>query len=123
MTTQIKGASQYIRLKDGSRALYCAGDYSLYHPSTDQLSQGVFSYELGKWFSSVFNYQMYLYDNMLSPYDNPQMRNQHFDTFEKMRQKHQSREMIQARKDKYRFDMIEENIIIQTNDDNDYLED
>ena len=70
------GSNQFVRLYDGSRALYDAYDYSLHHPSTDQTTSGIFSYKYNMWFSSAFNYYMYMYENSLGPYEDPNYRAQ-----------------------------------------------
>lgn len=95
------GSSQFLRLPDGSRALFCAYDYSLHHPNTDQMTSGVYSYRFGKWFSSTFNYNMYMFKNNLGPYEDPKYRSEMKVHLEETERRCCDPALIEFRKDKY----------------------
>lgn len=97
------GSSQFIRLSDGTRALYDAYDYSLHRPKTDQMTSGVFYHNLGKWFSSAFTYNMYLYVNSMAPYDNPTFRASTRANMETTGERYCPMDLIRERKMKYKI--------------------
>ncbi len=101
MSTHTNGSTQFIRLPNGQRALYDAYDYSLHHPNTDQTTSGFFSYKLGLWFSSPFNYYMHMYENSLGPYEDPNYRSQVKDNMETTAQRCCPRDVIESRRQKY----------------------
>ena len=103
MSTHTNGSTQFIRLPNGQRALYDAYDYSLHHPSTDQTTSGFFSHNLGKWFSSAFHYYMYMYENSLGPYADPNYRSQVKDNMENTAERCCPKEVIEQRKQMFRI--------------------
>lgn len=98
MSNQTNGSSQFVRLPNGQRALYDAYDYSLHHPNTDQTTSGFLSHNLGKWFSSAFHYYMYMYENSLGPYADPNYRSQVKDNMETTAERCCPKDVIQQRK-------------------------
>ena len=97
-TINTTGTTQFVRMPNGQRALYDAYDYSLHHPGTDQTTSGMLSYSLGKWFSSAFNYYMYMYENSLGPYADPHYRSQAKENMESTAERCCPREVIEDRK-------------------------
>jgi hypothetical protein len=98
--TTTNGFSQYI-FHDGHRALYDAYDCSLHHSNTDQTTSGILSHELEMWFSSVFNYQMYMYEHNLGPFSDPKYRSQMKDTMESTANRCCPKDIIDNRMYKY----------------------
>ena len=101
--SQVHGSPQFIRLSNGQRALYDAYDYTLHRIDTNQLTSGLFSHEHGKWFSNVFNYHMFLYDNNFGPFKNPKYRSQMEKTMEETSKRCCNKQDIKNRKLKYKI--------------------
>jgi hypothetical protein len=101
-TSTITGSSnQFVRLPNGTRALYDAYDYSLHHYLTDQSTSGVFSYKYNMWFSCSFNYHMYMYENSLGPYEDPNYRSQMKEVMETTADRCCPKDLIEMRQIEY----------------------